>query len=71
VVLITAIYFGVSHSFQGISEVIGIVVAAVVLGSGYYLSKKNLYALLLAHALIDTWALFSLYKGGINLFFKT
>jgi membrane protease YdiL (CAAX protease family) len=69
IVLVTAVYFGWSHSFQGITGVIGISLAAIILGGGYYLSRKNLYAVILAHALIDTWALYSLYKGGINLFF--
>lgn len=69
IILLTAIYFGVSHSFQGITGVLGIILAAIVFGSGYYLSKKNLYALILAHALVDSWSLFSLYKGGISLFF--
>ncbi|TDQ32206.1 CPBP family intramembrane glutamic endopeptidase [Zeaxanthinibacter enoshimensis] len=69
VVLITAVYFGISHSFQGIAGVLGIMLAATVFGGGYYLSRKNLYALILAHALVDSWSLFSLYKGGISLFF--
>ncbi|MBD1395878.1 CPBP family intramembrane metalloprotease [Pontibacter sp. JH31] len=69
IVLLTALYFGFSHSFQGITGVLGIMVAALVFGSGYYLSRKNLYALFLAHALVDSWSLFSLYKGGISLFF--
>ena len=70
IVLITALYFGLSHSFQGITGVLGISLAAIVFGSGYYLSKKNLYALILAHALVDSWSLFSLYKGGIRFFFE-
>lgn len=69
IVVLTAFYFGISHSFQGIVGVVGITAVAVILGSGYYLSKKNLYALIIAHALIDSWGLFSLYKGGISLFF--
>lgn len=70
IVLATAVYFGMSHSFQGIIGVLGITLTATVLGGAYYLSKKNLYAIILAHALIDTWSLFSLYKGGISLFFE-
>ena len=70
IVLATAVYFGMSHSFQGIIGVLGITLTAIVLGGAYYLSRKNLYAIILAHALIDTWALFSLYKGGISLFFE-
>lgn len=69
IVLLAAAYFGWSHSPQGITGVIGITLTAIVIGSGYYLSRKNLYAIILAHALIDTWSLFSLYKGGISFFF--
>ncbi|WP_140157766.1 MULTISPECIES: CPBP family intramembrane glutamic endopeptidase [Arenibacter] len=69
VVLVTAFYFGVSHSFQGIVGVTGIFLAAIVFGSSFYLSKKNLYAIILGHALVDSWSLYSLYKGGISLFF--
>lgn len=69
IVLLTAIYFGFSHSFQGITGVLGIMLAATVFGSGYYMSNKNLYALIFAHALVGTWSLFSLYNGGISILF--
>lgn len=69
IVLLTSVYFGLSHAFQGPTGVIGIMVASAAIGGVYYLSKRNLWAVILGHALIDTWALFSLYKGGINLFF--
>lgn len=69
IVLLTSIYFGLSHAFQGPSGVIGIMAVSTVIGGFYYLSKRNLWAVIFGHALIDTWAMFSLYKGGIDLFF--
>lgn len=69
IVVLTSIYFGISHSFQGPTGVIGIMAASLAIGSVFYLSKRNLWAVILGHGLIDTWSLFSLYKGGISLFF--
>lgn len=69
IVVLMATYFGLSHAFQGPVGVMGIFMAALVFGSAYLMSNKNLWALILAHALVDTWSLFSLYKGGISLFF--
>lgn len=69
IVLLTSIYFGLSHYFQGPTGVIGIMAASMVFGGVFYLSKRNLWAVILAHAMVDTWSLFSLYKGGISLFF--
>lgn len=69
IVALTSIYFGLSHSFQGPTGVIGIMAASVAFGTIFYMSKRNLWAVILGHALIDTWSLFSLYKGGISLFF--
>ncbi len=69
IVVLSSIYFGLSHSFQGPTGVIGIMAASLAIGSIFYLSKRNLWAVILGHGLIDTWSLFSLYKGGISLFF--
>jgi|GEM_PF-1133522 len=69
IVVSTAIFFAAAHNFQGISGMFGILAAALVFGGMYYKSGKNLYAMILAHALVDTWGLFSLYHGGIKLFF--
>lgn len=69
IVVVTSVYFGLSHAFQGPTGVIGIMAASLVLGGVFYLSKRNLWAVILGHALVDTWSLFSLYKGGISLFF--
>lgn len=69
IVLLTSVYFGLSHSFQGPVGVINIMAASMVFGGVFYLSKRNLWAVILGHALVDTWGLFSLYKGGISLFF--
>lgn len=62
-------YFAISHSFQGPSGVVGIGVASCIFGSTYYLSGRNIWTVILAHALVDSWSLFSLHQGGIRLFF--
>lgn len=69
IVLLTSIYFGLSHAAQGVTGVVGIIAASIVIGGGYYLSKRNLFAVIVGHALIDTWSLYTLYKGDIYIFF--
>lgn len=69
IVLVSSLYFALSHSFQGTVGVIGIFMASVVFGWLYFYSNKNIWVVILAHALVDSWSLFSLYHGGIRLFF--
>lgn len=62
-VAVGGIVFGVMHANQGLS---GILLTGIV-GAGfsyaYLRSKRNLWALILAHGLVDTWGVTTLYLG--------
>lgn len=69
--LITSIYFGISHSYQGVSGVVSISIIALAKSYVYFKNKDNLWLLILMHGLYDTWGLTFLFldkKSPITLF---
>lgn len=72
--IITSIYFGISHSYQGISGVITIAIMTLADSYIFYKNKTNLWLLILIHGLYDTWGLTFLYldkKSPITLFVES
>lgn len=65
-VIITAVLFGVAHYPQGLAGIISTGLIGLTFGYGFYLSGRNIYALILAHCLIDTYAMFMLYYGWFD-----
>jgi uncharacterized protein len=63
-VLLVAILFGCGHYYKGVSGVIDSGFAGLVLGSAYVLSKRNMWVPILAHGLIDTFAIVWTFFGG-------
>ena len=68
--IITSIYFGISHSYQGISGVLSISIIALAKSYVFFKNKNNLWLLILMHGLYDTWGLTFLFldrKSPITL----
>jgi hypothetical protein len=59
----TAILFGLAHSAQGAAGIISTGLVGLTFGYGFYLSGRNIYALIIGHCLLDTYAMFVLYYG--------
>lgn len=70
-VVLQAAIFSLAHLYQGITGVAAIFVLALVFGSLYIKSGRNLVPLILAHGLIDTWAMTVLFLGRPDLLIGT
>lgn len=55
--------FAVPHYTQGIVGVISVALVGILFGWIFFRSERNLWSLILAHAVVDTWGLYSLYRG--------
>jgi hypothetical protein len=63
-VLLGALLFTFAHYSQGATGLISIFAVSLLFYAAFILSKKNLYALILGHALIDTFGLYQIYLGN-------
>lgn len=59
-----SLLFTLAHYSQGLTGLISIFIVSLLFYAVYLLSRKNLYALILGHALIDTYGLYQLYLGN-------
>lgn len=57
------VVFGAMHASQGVSGVLLTGLVGAVFGYAYLRSNRNLLALILAHGLVDTWGVTTLYLG--------
>lgn len=55
--------FGVAHLIQGPLGVLNTAIVGVIFGWAWFRSGRNLWALILAHALIDSYGIGMLYLG--------
>jgi membrane protease YdiL (CAAX protease family) len=62
-VVLVAVLFGLGHYYKGPVGVVDSGVAGFLLGAAYIPSGRNLWAAVLAHGLIDSWAVAVLYFG--------
>jgi membrane protease YdiL (CAAX protease family) len=62
-ILDVSVLFGLGHYFKGPAGVLDSGVAGVILGGTYMLSGRNLWASILAHGFIDTYAVVVLFLG--------
>ncbi|SDK36148.1 CPBP family intramembrane glutamic endopeptidase [Microbulbifer yueqingensis] len=62
-ILIGGLAFAVPHYTQGVVGFISIALVGIFFGWIFFRSGRNLWCLFLAHALIDTWGIYSLYRG--------
>lgn len=59
--ILHSIIFGFMHSYQGWNGIIGTGIVAVIFGSIYLASKRQLFPVVLAHGLINTIGLTAFY----------
>ncbi|MBO9882123.1 CPBP family intramembrane glutamic endopeptidase [Xanthomonas sp. D-109] len=57
------VVFGLMHAAQGASGILLTGVVGTMFGYAYLRSRRNLWAMILAHGLIDTWGVTTLYLG--------
>jgi hypothetical protein len=62
-VVLTAVLFGFGHYYKGPAGIVDSGVAGLVLGAAYMVSGRSLWACILAHGFIDTFAVVMLYLG--------
>lgn len=62
-VLAGAMLFTLPHYHQGISGLISVFLMGALLGYVFFANGRNLWALIIAHGLVDSWGIFSLYQG--------
>lgn len=64
-VIMHAVLFGVLHMYQGVLGVITTGVVALIFGAFFLLLKRNLWALIIVHGLIDTISVIQFYLIGV------
>jgi len=62
-VLASSTLFGVGHWYKGPAGVIDSAIAGLLLGSAYMITGRNIWTSILAHGLIDTFAIVVTYLG--------
>jgi hypothetical protein len=62
-VVATAILFGFGHYYKGPAGILDSGVAGLVLGAAYMLAGNNIWASILAHGFIDTYAVAATFLG--------
>ena len=60
-VVIAAVAFGVAHAYQGTTGMISTGIIGCLLGLLYLYSGRNLWAVIICHATVDTVALLAIY----------
>lgn len=61
--IVVAVLFGYGHYYKGPAGMIDSGIAGLILGAAYLLSGRNLWACVLAHGFIDTFAVAVLFFG--------
>lgn len=61
--LLSSVGFGLLHAYQGITGIVLTGFAGLVFGCVFLISKRQLWGVILLHALIDTLAMLMLYTG--------
>jgi membrane protease YdiL (CAAX protease family) len=62
-VLAVSVLFGIGHFYKGPSGMIDSGVAGLILGAAYMLAGRNLWASILGHGFIDTFAVVVVFMG--------
>jgi membrane protease YdiL (CAAX protease family) len=60
----SAIIFGLGHTYQGLGGVIKITVLGLLFGASFLSTRRNLWPVIIAHALLDTMGFVQDYFGG-------
>lgn len=70
-VVLQAAIFAAAHFYQGVTGATAVFVLALVFGAVYVNNGRNLVPLVIAHGLIDTFAMTALYLGRPELLLGT
>ena len=62
-IVIVSVLFGYGHYYKGPAGILDSGVAGLLLGAAYMLAGRNLWASILAHGFIDTFAVVALFCG--------
>ena len=62
-IVVVAVLFGYGHYYKGPVGILDSGVAGLILGAAYMLSGRNLWASILAHGFIDTFAVIAMFFG--------
>ena len=65
-IVLVSILFGYGHYYKGTSGVIDSGVAGLILGIAYMIAGRNLWACVLTHGFIDTFAVIDAFFGWSN-----
>jgi membrane protease YdiL (CAAX protease family) len=60
----SAIIFGLGHTYQGLGGVIRITVLGLLFGAAFLTTRRNLWPVIIAHALLDTIGFVQDFFGG-------
>jgi membrane protease YdiL (CAAX protease family) len=60
----SAIIFGLGHTYQGLGGVIKVITLGLLFGVAFLTVRRNLWPLIIAHALLDTLSFVGHYFGG-------
>jgi hypothetical protein len=60
----SAIIFGLGHTYQGLGGVIKVITLGLLFGVAFLTVRRNLWPLIIAHALLDTISFVQHYFGG-------
>ncbi|WP_052466925.1 CPBP family intramembrane glutamic endopeptidase [Psychroserpens damuponensis] len=62
--IIHAVIFGILHIYQGLAGVIATSCIALIFGSVYFIIKRKLFPIIIAHGIINTFSLIGLYLNN-------
>lgn len=61
--IICAVFFGLGHTYQGITGVLDTALAGLLLSLLYLYAKRNLWLAILTHGMVDTFGFLLIYFG--------
>jgi hypothetical protein len=61
--LLVSVLFGLGHFYKGPTGILDSTIAGLILGAAYLVSGRNLWAAVLGHGFIDTYAVVGLFFG--------
>jgi CAAX protease family protein len=64
--IISSVLFGIGHYYKGPAGIVNSGVAGLILGGAYLLARRNLWAPVLAHGVMDSVVLIANYFGWTN-----
>ena len=65
-IALVSVLFGYGHYYKGAAGVIDSGIAGLILGTAYMVAGRNLWASILAHGFIDTFAVIDAFFGWSN-----